>query len=404
MNKNNDFKGLICRSIIPFLIGIVFVSSASASATNGTIDAVNKYAWGENIGWINFGTVSGNVRVTDSGMSGYALSETVGWINLGNVVNDGEGNLSGYGWGENIGWINFNPVNGGVVINSSGEFTGSALSETVGWIIFGGDYRVKTDWRAQTLRPACNNARDDDGDRLIDYPADGGCDSLNDNNENNGAVFILPPKPNISNINIVISDSGEASLQNLLPNIYQIAISRTPDFEDVSWQNFDAEKFKTIGQTPETLYIKFRTTQGAVSDVIIYQPQNTFALQDGDIVKTINSPDVYVIKLKDNKKYKRLILSPSVFKSYQHLKWDNLKIISQAEMDQYTTSNLVKETKDYIIYELIPHGDQGTKLVYANYINGIPHLVRDDTPVQDDILSGVYEINAIDRDSYQLLK
>ena len=137
--------------------GFFAVSSkpALASTTDGTIDPNNegyKYAWGENIGWINFGTSNGNVHVTDSALSGYALSETVGWINLDGVVNDGEGNLSGYAWGENVGYIKFNPTNGGVTINSSGEFSGSALSENVGWIIFGGDYKVKTDWRPASIR------------------------------------------------------------------------------------------------------------------------------------------------------------------------------------------------------------------------------------------------------------
>lgn len=129
-----------------------FKSPVFASSTDGMIDSTYKYAWGENIGWINFGASNGNVHVTDSGLSGYALAENIGWIYLGSITNDGEGNLSGYAWSENTGWIKFNPTNGGVIINSSGEFTGSALSENVGWIIFGGDYKVKTDWRPQSAR------------------------------------------------------------------------------------------------------------------------------------------------------------------------------------------------------------------------------------------------------------
>jgi len=139
------FLMLFVSSVFAFSKSPVF-----ASSTDGTIDSSSKYAWGENIGWVNFGTSNGNVHVTDSALSGYALSETVGWINLDGVANDGEGNLSGYAWGENVGYIKFNPTNGGVTINLSGEFSGSALSENVGWIIFGGDYKVKTDWRPQS--------------------------------------------------------------------------------------------------------------------------------------------------------------------------------------------------------------------------------------------------------------
>ena len=104
---------------------------AFASNTDGTIDSTYKYAWGENIGWVNFGCDNCNVHVTDSALSGYALSETVGWINLEDVVNDGQGNLSGLAWGENVGYIKFNPTNGGGVINSFGGFTGSGLGEKI---------------------------------------------------------------------------------------------------------------------------------------------------------------------------------------------------------------------------------------------------------------------------------
>jgi len=184
--KYNITMRMIKAGIVFFivLIGLVLsVNFAFASSTDGTIDSTYKYAWGENIGWVNFGTSNGNVHVTDSGLSGYALSENVGWINLNNVANDGQGNLSGYAWGENVGWINFAPTNGGVVINSSGEFTGSALGENIGWIIFNGDYKVKTDWRPRSARPACNNSLDDDADGKTDYPADPGCSSLDDTDE-----------------------------------------------------------------------------------------------------------------------------------------------------------------------------------------------------------------------------
>ena len=72
---------------------------AFASNTDGTIDSTYKYAWGENIGWVNFGCDNCNVHVTDSGLSGYALSENIGWIYLGDITNNsGGGTLSGYGW------------------------------------------------------------------------------------------------------------------------------------------------------------------------------------------------------------------------------------------------------------------------------------------------------------------
>jgi hypothetical protein len=198
MTKDRYRIGKRKKITTKFFIFIVFLMLFSssvfglpvfASSTDGTIDSTYKYAWGENAGWVNFGCDNCNVQVTDSGLSGYALSENIGWIYLGDITNnDGDGTLSGYAWSENTGWIKFNPTNGGVIIDSSGEFTGSALGENIGWIIFGGDYKVKTDWRPRSARPACNNSSDDDGDGKIDYPADPGCSSLEDTDETDPAA------------------------------------------------------------------------------------------------------------------------------------------------------------------------------------------------------------------------
>ena len=106
-----------------------------------------QYAWGENIGWVNFrGQGTGDSATpppvigfsTGGGivMSGFAWAENVGWINLGDGTPDNDvaysntsatdfgvncdsmGNLSGYAWGENIGWIHFDwtPTNGGSLL------------------------------------------------------------------------------------------------------------------------------------------------------------------------------------------------------------------------------------------------------------------------------------------------
>jgi len=51
-------------------------------------------------------------------------------------VNDGAGNLSGFAWGENIGWIDFDTsdVGGSQVTIDGGQFQGFAWAENVGWI------------------------------------------------------------------------------------------------------------------------------------------------------------------------------------------------------------------------------------------------------------------------------
>ena len=129
-------------------------STALASTTDGAIDTIYKYSWSNNLGWLNFGTSSGNVHIIDTGLTGYVWSPNYGWINLSpqkaGVTNNGEGILAGYAWGENTGWINFN----GVTINSSGKFTGTASGSISGDISFDCVDRctIKTDWRPLSVR------------------------------------------------------------------------------------------------------------------------------------------------------------------------------------------------------------------------------------------------------------
>lgn len=182
-------KQLFCFAIA-LILTAGLASFVFASVTDGTIDGTHKYAWGENIGWINFGTSGGNVHVTDSGLTGYGWGESYGWTNLNpsatvKVLNNGEGNLSGYAWGEALGWINFNNVS----IDYNGEFAGNATIENDGGRISfncsntsscgSSNFKVKTDWR-----PKCNNGIDDDGDGLIDYANDPGCNGYGDGSEN----------------------------------------------------------------------------------------------------------------------------------------------------------------------------------------------------------------------------
>lgn len=195
-------------------VGFVF-----ASVTDGTIDGTHKYAWGENIGWINFGTSGGNVHVTNSSLSGHGWSDNYGWINLSpsatvKVLNNGEGDLSGYAWGESLGWINFNSVS----IDYNGEFAGNATIENDGSRISfncsntsscsSSNFKVKTDWR-----PKCNNGIDDDGDGLIDYANDPGCNGYGDGSENSDVRGV----------------SGGAGGGGFMPEVYSQATKSVAD-------------------------------------------------------------------------------------------------------------------------------------------------------------------------------
>lgn len=119
-----------------------------------TIDPANRYAYGANIGWMDFYADGANGAVMgDYVCSGYVYAANVGWINLGSgspangiqyqnnsatdfgINQDGLGNLTGYAWGANIGWINFEQTYGKPKINLlTGKMSGSVWSANCGWI------------------------------------------------------------------------------------------------------------------------------------------------------------------------------------------------------------------------------------------------------------------------------
>src|SRR3989338_2378448 len=70
---------------------------------------------------------------------------------------------------------------------------------------------------------------------------------------------------------------------------------------------------------------------------------NAATFVDGDVAKTADNPDVYILKMVGAKKFKRLVLNPDIFNSYGHLSWGAIKTATQAELDMYTNTNLVLE-------------------------------------------------------------
>ncbi len=126
-------------------------------------DDGHQWAWGENVGWLNFEPSLGpGVTVTNDAVTGSVWANAIGWINLSPAGYDGvkndSGTLSGWAWGENVGWISFSCDNSdtcdtadyGVTIDGDGLFDGYAWSKNIGWINFAlltrPDAAVKTAW------------------------------------------------------------------------------------------------------------------------------------------------------------------------------------------------------------------------------------------------------------------
>ena len=83
--KRNKFKSKIIFGVL-VLSFLTLSHQTLASTSNGTIDNTYRYAWGENVGFIDFGSEAGDVHITDTTISGYAYGENIGWINLSTIT------------------------------------------------------------------------------------------------------------------------------------------------------------------------------------------------------------------------------------------------------------------------------------------------------------------------------
>jgi len=142
-----------------FLLALLSAFSLQPSAlvhAATTIDPVNRYAYGANVGWMDWSGPNGEgtigAVIGQYVCSGFIYSANVGWINLGSgspangiqyqnnsaadfgVNQDGLGNLSGLAWGANIGWINFASSGAPRINMITGQFSGFVWSASCGWI------------------------------------------------------------------------------------------------------------------------------------------------------------------------------------------------------------------------------------------------------------------------------
>jgi parallel beta-helix repeat protein len=128
-------------------------------------------------------------------------------------------------------------------------------------------------------------------------------------------------------------------------------------------------------------------------------PFNVYAqgIIDDDLIRAQNSIDVYIVKIVSStssgqaNQFKRLILNPEIFNQYSHLKWENIKTVSQIQLDEYTTSDLVSSVGDEKVYKLYPDGDIGAKrwIKTADDFNGFGYDA-----------DAIYTINNFERDFY----
>ena len=138
-------------------------------------------------------------------------------------------------------------------------------------------------------------------------------------------------------------------------------------------------------------------------DLVEEEPTTTTII-DGDLIRNPNAEgmaqfDIYIVKLVGTKKFKRLILSPHIFESYEHFDkdgngspWNDVIDVNQTTMNEQTTSDLVRAVGDDMVYKLVATGDTGTK----QWLN----MTAEQFVSQGYDSDSIYEINATDRSAY----
>jgi hypothetical protein len=213
-----------------FLVGIfslIILNPSARVQASSTIDDANRYAYGANLGWLDWrGDTSNGAVIGAYVCSGYLYVANVGWISLGSgsptnqiyyqnlsandfgVNNDGLGNLRGYGYGANIGWVSFENTGAPKVDLRTGVITGFVYSANCGWLSLSNSVAfVQTDTIDQGLLdtnglPVAWELLNF-GHTGVDPNADPDGDGMSNREE-----YLAGTNPNDSNSDLEITDVG----------------------------------------------------------------------------------------------------------------------------------------------------------------------------------------------------
>jgi len=158
---------------------------------------------------------------------------------------------------------------------------------------------------------------------------------------------VIPLSPNQTFEINIIENEAMINLNNI-QNVYQIAISTTPDFKYVSWEPYQE---KIALPDSEKVWLKFRSKAGGVSEVYEVETRHCLVptpinLPSGSLVRMINDYKVYIL----NNNYLRHIMDEMIFTFYGHLNKKDIQETDPSLMDNCQESFLIREVNDYKVY------------------------------------------------------
>ncbi|MEA1937009.1 MAG: hypothetical protein U9N04_02775, partial [Patescibacteria group bacterium] len=298
-----------------------------------------------------------------------------------------------------------------------GYFSGYATGDITGQISFNcsntsscgsSDFKVRTDWR-----PA--SSRTSGGIGYIPPPStgSGAGDIYIGINETKGGYIIDTSGRNfLAHINsqidfIIEGNTSQHSAKiidlDMLTGKIKVKLQSEPITIELEINEIKEVDLDNDGQ--DDLEIKYNELKTNCVDLTFTKlSEFSDTIINGDIIRNPNAEgvaqfDIYIVKTINNEKFKRLILSPHVFESYGHLKWENIKLVDQDTINSYAISSLVRcfdpenNINDPKIYKLTLNNDTGTK-EHLNMTASEFEAVYD--------WDAVYNINVVDRDAYLL--
>lgn len=70
------------RNIAKILLFTLLLNYSTPLLHAAPISSTDKYAWSDQVGWINFNPTNGGVDISDTVLTGSAWNDNYGWINL----------------------------------------------------------------------------------------------------------------------------------------------------------------------------------------------------------------------------------------------------------------------------------------------------------------------------------
>ena len=139
---------------------------------------------------------------------------------------------------------------------------------------------------------------------------------------------------------------------------------------------------------PITTLSELRQGNLFVSNMTVMSIDN---IQDGDLIRTNTAPNIYIAKKINNEMYKREIVNPRIFQAYGHLQFQNVKTISDTDLNQFTTSNLIQQ--------VYPDGvpvNTGVYNVFSYQGSGLKRLIQTPDTYCSLPPSAIYSINEME--------